>query len=185
LPKYLVGALLAVSASVALSVTALAAPPGHLTPFAAGGATVGWTSRHQALVLTEPASGSAYAGAQLKGISGEAPLSPPSFVEWSNLNENSGGSPRLVMQFSDGGTIILYNTAMTTSRAPASQWDSSGGHAGYLYNTSYSNAVADHSGATVTGVWVVTDSGWEGYGYTNWVSDLQYGGQYFTQPPQS
>jgi len=135
-----------------------------------------------------------YAGVELAGFAAEPPETPPSFTFRSSVtNAGSGGSPRLVMLFDDGGKMELRPLSWTAdewvvidgSVVDATQgWDNGGGSCGFLYNTSYATALACHGGAVVTDVFVVTDSAWlYTAGYTHYIDDIAYGGDTLSFPP--
>jgi hypothetical protein len=83
-------------------------------------------------------------------------------------NIGGGGSPRLVVEFSDGGSVALNPVGTLTTGA----WihmdaingavDNNGGACGFLYQASWSTAAGCHSGATVLDAFIVNDSGWLG-----------------------
>jgi hypothetical protein len=174
---------LAALVSVVAASSALAAPSPRstMTLFAGGGATAGWI-KNSTLQLNETPTG--YAGARIDDVNPAFPLQAPSFDERSTMSMSAdGGSPRLVMELSDGGTIYLYNPETFLVPEPATQWDSTGGTAGFLYGVDYATAKADHPNATVTAVFIVTDSGWlkGGISYTNLITNIQYGGVVYTK----
>lgn len=159
--------------------------------FSGGGGTAGFVeftpappgatdTESVALVIPDA---DAYAGFELTGIDNSAPAIAPSFAFRSTVSSaNTGGSPRLVMQFSDGGNMVLRPltwTADTWTTVDGSQnlWDNSGGTCGFLYGVSYATALACHSGATVTEAYIVTDSGWVVAPYTHYIDDVSYEGE--------
>ena len=130
-----------------------------------------------------------YAGIDLHHVDGQpAPATPPSFDFRSSTAGPSGGSPRLHINFSDGGSIDLrplFWTAdtWTNENGSGTDWDNNGGTCGFLYEQTYSVVTACHAGATVTSAYVVTDSGWlYPTGYTNYIDNIQYGGTTISQP---
>jgi hypothetical protein len=144
-----------------------------------------------------------YAGVRLHGVEGPAPANAPSFDYYSTVAGSSGGSPRLHMDFSDGGSIELRPVTLVQNtwirEGPAStgsptsdptfaiNWDNNGGTCGFLYGTTYAIAVACHSSATVTGVIVVTDSAWlyPPAGYTHYIDNISYGNAFITSPEEA
>jgi len=141
---------------------------------------------------------SSFAGINFHHIPTAAPLSPPAFDFMANKTAASGGSPRLVMIFSDGGNINLrpltWTQDMWTSEGtgnptpdPAfeTNWDNNGGTCGFLYQQMYKVVVACHLGATVTAAFIVSDSGWLSAPYVNWIDNIQYNGQTISQPPDN
>jgi hypothetical protein len=129
-----------------------------------------------------------YAGARLVGVAGPPPpaTNPPSFDFQSTISGDSGGSPRLVMQFSDLGRLELRPltwVAGAWAKPLATGWDSNGGACPFKYGVVYAVGLACHAGATVTDVYVVTDSGWKHpTGYTNWIDNIRYGSLLITRP---
>jgi parallel beta-helix repeat protein len=116
---------------------------------------------------TQTSSGVTYGGIALK----KAPSNPAdiwalSFDFNTNQTGQSGGSPRLVVMFSDGGNAQLRpitwtaNTWAHLDGMSGTNWDNDGG-CGYLYATTWQAVLACHPGATVSSIFVVNDSGWE------------------------
>src|SRR3984893_1384488 len=52
-----------------------------------------------------------YAGAELHGVAGPPPATPPAFDFYATVGGVSGGSPRLHLDFSDGGNMELRPVA--------------------------------------------------------------------------
>lgn len=83
-----------------------------------------------------------------------------------NQTGGSGGSPRMVVEFSDGGNGQLRpltwvaNTWTHLDGMTGNNWDNAGGTCGFLYSVTWSAIMACHPGATVTLIFVVNDSGW-------------------------
>ena len=114
--------------------------------------------------------GYTYGGAELVGgPSDPAAITAVSFVYKPDKTGGSGGSPRLVMQFNDGGQASLrplnwvagvwapVNGLATT---PTEAWDNDVGGCGYLYNTTWTAIVACHPGAAITAIYIINDSFW-------------------------
>jgi hypothetical protein len=84
----------------------------------------------------------------------------------ANQTGSSGGSPRMHVAFSDGGSADLRPVSWTADQwthvdgMTGTNWDNYGGSCGFTYGTDWSTVVACHTGATVTGISVVNDSGW-------------------------
>jgi hypothetical protein len=122
-----------------------------------------------------------YAGATLLRVPATLPASPPSFDFMADRSAASGGSPRLVIGFSDGGRAELRPLNWTAGiwvheDGTSVDWDNNGGTCGFVYQTSYAIIQACHAGATVTAVYVVSDSGWLNQGgYTNYIANIRYG----------
>ena len=130
-----------------------------------------------------------YAGVKIKGVGSSAPSVSPSFRFLSDTaSGSSGGSPRLRILFSDGGAIDVrplswaLNT-WTTVPTSSTDYDNYGGTCGFLYGPTYATALSCHTGATVTQVHVVTDSGWlVNGGYTHYIDDIKYGSDTLSYP---
>jgi hypothetical protein len=106
-----------------------------------------------------------YAGVKFSGLEGAPPATAPSFSYLSNRAGGSGGSPRLVMSFSDGGSADLRPLTLTAGSwvdqsGSGNDWDNNGGSCGFLYETTYAAVLGCHAGATVTAVRIINDSGW-------------------------
>jgi hypothetical protein len=174
--RILIALFAAVSAVGFAGGTALADPAANVSFFHGGDGTAHWAPQQGAIVLSETTTPGAYAGAMLMHVASTAPAVAPNFTQVDTTDEASGGSPRLVLLFGDGGTVYGYRLAMSTAtQSDALHWDSTGGASGFIYNGDYSVEVADHNGSPVVAAYVVTDSGWEGQSYTNFISDITYG----------
>ena len=131
---------------------------------------------------------SCYAGASLHNVAGSAPATPPSFDFLSTVaSTSSGGSPRLHVDFSDGGSIELrplvwIANVWTHEDGSGTDWDNNGGTCGFRYEQTYTVVLACHPGATVTGVIVVTDPAWLAGPYTHYVDNISYGNALITSP---
>ncbi|HEX2178943.1 MAG TPA: calcium-binding protein [Actinomycetota bacterium] len=170
-------------------VVAAAAPAfAQIVPdfFSGSGGTAGFSdfgrTDNQSVELFIP-DADAFAGFELTGIDDTAPATAPSFWFYSTVSSTtSGGSPRMVITFSDGGTMEfrpLSWQANTWTLVDGSQnlWDNNGGTCGFLFGVSYETALACHAGATVTSVHIVTDSGWVVSPYTHFIDDVIYEGE--------
>lgn len=142
-----------------------------------------------------PANGySSFAGINFHHVPPAAPVNPPSFDFKADRSGASGGSPRLVMLFSDGGNINLrpltwvQDTWVSEGPDPtpdplaATNWESNGGTCGFLYEMTYESVKACHAAATVTAAFIVSDSGWLNAPYKNWIDNIQYDGKVISQP---
>ena len=118
------------------------------------------------LVTTSTAAGT-YGGIELNN----PPSDPNSITALSydfkaNQTGASGGSPRLVIQFSDGGDASLRPVAwvagvwMHENGMTSTDWDNRGGTCGFVYETTWAAIKACHVGATITAIFAVNDSGW-------------------------
>ena len=175
--RFIVGVVAALTAlGFGAGTSVLAAPAANVSFFKGADGNAHWAPQQSAIILSETTTPGAYAGAMLMHVGDEAPSAAPTFTQQDSVSEASGGSPRLVIAFADGGTIYGYRLAMSTSEQNGPlQWDSTGGTAGFLYNAPYDVAVADHAGSSVVAAYLVTDSGWEGQAYTNTITDVTYG----------
>lgn len=128
-----------------------------------------------------------FAGIELHHVPSAAPQTPPAFDFMADKTALSGGSPRLVMVFSDGGDMELRPLAWTAStwtheEGTSLDWDVRSPNCPFLFETSYATGLACHAGATVTDAFIVTDSGWLSAPYTNWIDNIQYAGTTVSQP---
>lgn len=196
-------ALLAgVVAMVAIAMTVPASADVSESFFSGGAdASAGWVaftpappgSGEDASIALEVNSPDGYAGVEISGVGTAAPATPPSFAFRSNAtNAGSGGSPRLVIGFDDGGNMQLRPLSWTADTwvtidgaiTDSTQgWDNAGGSCGFLYNTTYATALGCHSGANVTSLFVVSDSGWlHAGGYIHYIDDISYDGTTVSYP---
>jgi hypothetical protein len=120
--------------------------------------------------LTSP-DGSSYGGFAAHAIDGVdvsdiTALSYDFDVTSPDWSGGGGGSPRLVVEFSDGGNVALNPVTSLTSGtwvhmdAMTGAVDNEGGSCGFQYQISWSDAAACHAGESVTDAFVVVDSGW-------------------------
>ena len=131
-----------------------------------------------------------YAGIDLHHVEGRpAPATAPSFDFYSTVSGASGGSPRLHINFSDGGSVDLrpvawvQNTWTNVGGGDDDNWDNNGGTCGFRYQRTYQEVLACHPATTVTSAYVVSDSGWlHPEGYVNYIDNLQYDGATISQP---
>ena len=130
-----------------------------------------------------------YAGIDLHHEEGRpAPAAAPSFDFNSTVSGFSGGSPRLHINFSDGGSVDLRpvlwaQDTWTHVGGGDDNWDSNGGTCGFRYQATYQEVLACHPATTVTSAYVVSDSGWmHPEGYVNYIDNLQYDGTTISQP---
>jgi hypothetical protein len=144
-----------------------------------------------------PANGfSSFAGINFHHLPALPPDNPPAFDFKADRTAASGGSPRLVMIFSDGGNINLrplgwvqdtWISEGTGNPTPdplaATNWDNNGGTCGFLFEQTYATVKACHAAATVTAAFIVSDSGWLNAPYTNWIDNIQYDDRTISQPP--
>jgi hypothetical protein len=158
--------------------------------------------------LTVPEGGtpingfSSFAGINFHHVPAVPPANPPSFDFKANRTSASGGSPRLVIVFSDHGNINLrpltweagvwksegdpgVGPGAVEDPASATNWDSNGGTCGFQFQKTYNFVLACHPGAVVTAAFIVTDSGWVGGPYINWIDNIQYGGTIISTPPDN
>jgi hypothetical protein len=92
---------------------------------------------------------------------------------------SSLGSPRLVIQFSDGGRAelrpLLLFPEWQTVQDP--DWDNNGGTCGFLYETTWNVIQGCHAGAVVTNAYIATDP----YGFTYYIDNLETAGKTWSQ----
>ena len=122
---------------------------------------------HFGFVTTSDSTGT-YGGLDMKRLPTTDPnaITALSYDFSANVSGSSGGSPRLVVEFSDGGNGELRpltwtaNTWATVDGMSGNNWDNVGGSCGSRYATTWSTIVACHSGTTISDIFVVNDSGW-------------------------
>jgi hypothetical protein len=97
----------------------------------------------------------------------------------SSMVGPSLGSPRLVIQFSDGGDASLRPLINTTSWQEVSDpnWDNRGGTCGFRFQTTWQDIQQCHAGQTVVGVFLTTDP----YGFTHWIDNLDTAGKVWNE----
>ena len=178
---------------------------GHIGPVRSGSAH--WTNQDSndsdqfSVEIDVPEGGtpnngfSSFAGINFHHVPAKPPANAPSFDFKADRSGDSGGSPRLVMVFSDGGNINLrpltwIQDTWTSEGGPnptpdpsaATNWDSVGGPCVFRFEQTYQAALACHPGATVTAAFIVSDSGWLNAPYKNWIDNIQYDGSTISQP---
>ncbi|HET7467623.1 MAG TPA: hypothetical protein VFL29_13260 [Candidatus Dormibacteraeota bacterium] len=130
---------------------------------------------------------SSFGGIDFHHVPASAPATPPAFDFMADKSAASGGSPRLVIQFSDGGDMELRPLAWTATTwthedGSSTDWDVHSPTCPFVFETSYAAGLACHAGASVTGAFIVSDSGWLSAPYTNWIDNIQYAGTTISQP---
>ena len=167
--------------------------------FAYGNASAHWDNSQSAdgdsfSQVYEVNDASSYAGTTLHHVEGlPAPANAPSFdFKADRVSPDSpGGSPRLVIVFSDGGNINLRPLIWTgqwqheggDSGPTANDWDNVGGSCGSEYEQDYQTVKHCHAGAVVTAAFLVSDSFWKVLSpYKNWIDNVQYDGKTISQP---
>ena len=194
--------LLAATSAAALAIAPAWGASGGRTAqsesfFASGNAAAHWDNSQSAdsdkfSQEYEVNDTTSYAGTTLHHIEGlPAPANAPSFdFKTDKPAGPSGGSPRLVINFTDGGNIQLRPLMWSDS------WDHEGGDSGdhtndwdstgpgcSMYEQNYQTVRDCHAGALVTSAYIVTDSGWlYPTGYKNWIDNVQYAGKTISQP---
>jgi hypothetical protein len=117
------------------------------------------------LVTSSDESGS-FGGATISDFpSDPGDVTALSFDYNASVSGGSGGSPRLVVQFDDGDAVLRPLTLTadqwgTVDGMSGNNWDSRSDTCGFSFAASWNDVVACHPGATITGMWVVNDSGW-------------------------
>lgn len=111
-----------------------------------------------------------YGGAEMKAnmlpTSNPEDITALSYEFKASVSGPSGGSPRLVMQFSDGGSAALLplswqaETWTEVNGLEGDEWEGSGGTCESLYAASWEEVKACHPSAEITAIYVVNDSGW-------------------------
>lgn len=130
---------------------------------------------------------SSFAGIDIHHVLSTAPKTAPAFDFKADKTAASGGSPRLVIVFSDGGDMELRPLAWTANTwthedGNSSDWDVHSRTCPFLFETTYAAGVACHAGGTVTDAFIVSDSGWLSAPYTNFIDNIQYDGTTISQP---
>jgi hypothetical protein len=126
-----------------------------------------------------------YAGVNVHHVYGTPTEDYPNsrFEVKSNVPAPGGvsslGSPRLVIQFSDGGRAELRPLFLFPDWRPVSDpdWDNNGGTCGFRYETTWNEVQACHAGTFVTDVYIATDP----YGLTYWIDNLTTAGKNWSQ----
>ena len=127
-----------------------------------------------------------YAGMTLWGVDGLSlskitALSYDFAVQTPGWSAEGGGSPRLVLELSDGGQVQLDTSATVTTGtwvhldAISGAVDNVNGTAENCgtYQISWSTAVSCHGTATILDAFIVNDSGWEASsGLDLWVDNM-------------
>ncbi len=125
-----------------------------------------------------------FAGVEVHHVYGTPTAEYPdsSFEVKSNApapNTPSLGSPRLVVQFSDGGRAELRPLFLSPEWEEVTDpnWDNNGGTCGFLYETTWETVQACHAGTFVTDVYIATDP----YGFTYWIDNLNTAGKVWNE----
>lgn len=146
------------------------------------------TQSEKVPVSDEYPYGVTYGGVSLKNFpSDPADVTALSFEFKADQTGGSGGSPRLHVAFSDGSAdlrpLTLAADWTTVDGMTGTSWDNNGGTCGFRYAVDWTTVKDCHVGASITGMWVVNDSGWlyPTDGLTVWldnitVNDLVSGG---------
>lgn len=144
---------------------------------------------NMAVALTVPGNSPPdYAGIFFNRAGGSAPVNEPSFWLKSSVISASGGSPRLVLFWSDGGSSQLRPLVWTGdwqqvgAGSAINDWDNNGGSCGFLYATTYATTVGCHTSAFVVSTFIVTDSGWLIQPYVHFIDDISLYGHTFASP---
>lgn len=175
------------SIAMAAAPAATAAPPSKVSFFTEGTGTASWEkdSPGDKVIALTVADATSYAGVELEGAPATLPADEPSFAFSSSVSGDSGGSPRLVVRWADGGTSALRPltwTADTWSTVTGSLWEDNTGCTEGSYNLSYAQVQTCHAGDTIAAVYVVTDSGWVTNPYTHSIDDIVFGDITVSEP---
>jgi hypothetical protein len=128
------------------------------------------------------------ARALFTGVPAELPTEPPSFFFKVSTAGASGGSVRLLIRFNDGGNGELRPLSFQAGQwsfvnGAGPNWDTTGGSCGYQTGQSYSQVLACHTGAQVTSVEILNDSGWlYPGGFAALVDNISYAGVTLSGP---
>jgi hypothetical protein len=97
----------------------------------------------------------------------------------SDVAGPSLGSPRLVIEFSDGGDASLRPLTNTTDwqLVEDPNWDNRGGTCGFLFQTDWQTIQGCHAGAVVTAAYLIADP----YGFTHWIDNLETAGRLWNE----
>jgi hypothetical protein len=188
-------AVLTGAIALSLAGSASAADQGHapatLSFFSGGGgANAHWQhdtadapndDNQQDIEINTTTAPNGFAGVTVHHVAGTPTAAYPnsSFDVKSDFTGPSLGSPRLVIQFSDGGRAELRPLTDTTSWQTVSDpnWDNNGGTCGFVFETTWSVIQACHAGTFVTDVFLVADP----YGHTHWIDNLNTAGKVFNE----
>jgi hypothetical protein len=119
---------------------------------------------------------------RLEGFSGRPPRQPPSFDFNASASGPGGGSPRLIVTFSDNGKAHLRPLRLVAGRWThqdgSSDWDNRGGACGSRSQLTYAALLACHPGTRVLSVEILNDSGWlYPGGFRVLLDNISYGGE--------
>jgi len=130
---------------------------------------------------TSPQESQTAAHVEFTGFGAQPPALSPSYDFRSSAGGPSGGSPRLIMSFSDGGGELRPVSLLAgewTREDGSTDWDSYGARCGFRTQLSYAELLGCHPGARVTGVEILNDSGWlHPGGFQVLVDNVTYGGE--------
>lgn len=197
--RFFGAAVVAVAVSCTAAIPAQASDAGNAPPtlsFYSGGsgASAHWQNdpndspnddNTQDIKITTTVPPSGYAGVTVHHVAGiPAEAYPNSSFEVkadgvAPAGMPSMGSPRLVVQFSDGGNAQLRPLAVTPDwqKVQDPNWDDNGGTCGYRYETSWQDVQGCHAGAVVTNVYIATDP----LGLTYYIDNLETAGKVFNE----
>jgi hypothetical protein len=154
----------------------------------------GSTDQQSILLLVNTTSQQDFGDSALAAFKGFAagglPATPPSFDFKVSTTGPSGGSARLRVRFSDGGSADLRSLALVAGawihEDGSSNWDTYGGACGFRYQQPYSAIAPCHPGAVVTAVEIANDSGWlHPGGLQILIDDVAYAGETVTKPEEA
>jgi hypothetical protein len=193
------GSLIAVLVVVGLAAAAPANAQFKFNTFITGGdATAGWvtdtdaplgaTDQESMQLFVNGTSSTDLDDSARATFSGPAtpPAQPPSFFFKVSATGASGGSVRLVIRFGSDDLAELRPLVLQAGQwsfvdGGSSEWDTRGGSCGFRTHQTYAEVLGCHTGAEVTGVELINDSGWlYPGGLTVSVDNISYGGETIT-----
>lgn len=133
--------------------------PQPLSFFHVDPGTAGWTADGQAIAIHATADGG-FGGFNVKGVAGlSTDTFPASSFDFSGPAMQ--GSPRLVVQFSDGGDAALRPlqpaTTLTTVDGTGPNWETRGGTGTCAYGIDWAAVQVCHAGTTINEIYLTTD----------------------------
>jgi len=139
----------------------------------------------QAIRIVTTTDPNGYAGIYVQHVEGQPTATFPNSsyaVKTTNYTGPSLGTPRLVIQFSDGGYAELRPSTLSENWQTVTDpnWDDHGGAGlgcGFQYETTWEKVQACHPATVVTAAYLTTDP----YGWEYRIDDLTVDGTNFTR----